>query len=72
MAEGTEDGIPDSGNRSVTDVANLLVVGKEQNGRFGQEMCVADLNYDGRNDLIVSAPTVGSDTLRFNVIKLHS
>lgn len=40
---------------------------KQQNGKFGSALAIVDLNADGVNDLAVSAPTVGSDALLYNV-----
>ena len=36
------------------------------NGRFGTAVAIVDFNADGINDLAVSAPSVGSETLTYN------
>ena len=37
------------------------------NGRFGQALTLVDINADGYNDLVVSAPSEGSEELTYNV-----
>jgi len=36
------------------------------NGRFGTSVAIVDFNADGLNDLVISAPSVGSETLDYN------
>lgn len=38
---------------------------QQVNGRFGMSTVLVDLNADGSNDLVVSAPSVGSQTLDY-------
>ena len=37
------------------------------NGRFGTSLTVVDINGDGLDDLAVSAPSVGSPDLNYEV-----
>ena len=39
------------------------------NGRFGASITIADLNADGLNDLVVSAPYVGALDLTYQVLQ---
>ena len=39
------------------------------NGRFGASITIADLNTDGLNDLVVSAPYVGALDLTYQVLQ---
>lgn len=39
----------------------------QKDGMFGHDIAVVDLNADGINDLAVSAPSVGSPELTYNV-----
>ena len=46
-------------NNSQINFSNPDIIGSEIYGRFGYSVAVADLNHDGFDDLIVSAPTSG-------------
>ena len=45
--------------------ADITLTGADEFGRFGWALAVVDLNADGLDDLAVSAPTVGSQSLQY-------
>lgn len=61
---GSSDGLP-TGNLTVENDADLILEGSELNGRFGASLAVADINQDGQNDLIIGAPSTGSESLQY-------
>ncbi|XP_035660620.1 phosphatidylinositol-glycan-specific phospholipase D-like isoform X1 [Branchiostoma floridae] len=61
----TRDGQLPTRDLDVDKEANIVLYGKEPNGRFGSAVAVVDLNKDGVNDLAVSAPSVGSPFLNY-------
>ncbi|XP_070562446.1 phosphatidylinositol-glycan-specific phospholipase D-like [Ptychodera flava] len=52
-------------NKNLNHAADKILDGLKVNGKFGSAIAVVDLNADGFNDLVVSAPSVGSDTLTY-------
>jgi len=42
-----------------------MITRAQENGRFGYATAIVDVNADGVNDLVVSAPSVGSPTLDY-------
>ena len=61
VVHGTkEDGFPVE-DMDLDLKADLIIDGREENGRFGTALAVVDLNKDGLDDLVVSAPSTGTE-----------
>ncbi|XP_070565001.1 phosphatidylinositol-glycan-specific phospholipase D-like [Ptychodera flava] len=65
---GDANGLP-LVKKNLNHDANLILNGLKLNGRFGSALTVVDLNVDGLNDLVVSAPSVNSDKLKYTDIE---
>nr|XP_006824765.1 PREDICTED: phosphatidylinositol-glycan-specific phospholipase D-like [Saccoglossus kowalevskii] len=52
-------------DKDLNEQADVILEGIKYNGRFGSAILVMDLNVDGLNDLIVSAPSVNSESLMY-------
>ncbi|CAD5119903.1 DgyrCDS8482 [Dimorphilus gyrociliatus] len=49
----------------IDNIANVTLTGSQENGRFGKGVAIVDLNADGKNDLAVSAPSVGLGAIQY-------
>ncbi|KAK2566631.1 Phosphatidylinositol-glycan-specific phospholipase D [Acropora cervicornis] len=57
-------GLPDI-NLNLDSDADKILDGSVENGRFGTALAVVDLNKDGIDDLAVSAPSTGANSLQY-------
>ncbi|XP_077994354.1 phosphatidylinositol-glycan-specific phospholipase D-like [Glandiceps talaboti] len=65
IIHGSATGLP-LVNKDLNHKAYMVLDGVKVNGKFGSAVQVVDMNCDGVNDLVISAPTVNSDKLTYN------
>eukprot|EP01137_Pigoraptor_chileana_P012106 Opistho-2@64067 len=53
-------------NRVIDNDHDFVAEGMDANGRFGSALAVVDLNGDGVDDLAVSAPSTGANSLAYS------